>query len=129
MSYLAEVAVLPKYRNTGLGTNLMLYAVLDAKIKGYKNMYMRTIGAGSGKSMSAGIAQKIGFNILPNIMENTLIYNNIDIDELIKRIELVQDQEFIRNKLKRQTREIINQNKFLFPKYRNYIIIVKDKCA
>ena len=34
----------------------------------------------------------------------------------------------IRNKLKRQTREIINQNKFLFPKYRNYIIIVKDKC-
>lgn len=94
MSYLAEIAVLPKYRNTGLGTNLMLYAVLDAKIKGYKNMYMRTIGAGSGKSMSAGIAQKIGFNILPNITQMTQKERTVEgLDENINHIFLKIDLE------------------------------------
>lgn len=89
MSYLAEVAVLPEYRNTGLGTNLMLYAVLDAKIRGYKNMYMRTIGAGSGKSMSAGIAQKIGFNIIPNITQMTQKERTVEgLDENINHIFL-----------------------------------------
>lgn len=34
----------------------------------------------------------------------------------------------VRNRLKRQTREIILKTKFLFKKQRNYIIIVKDKC-
>lgn len=33
----------------------------------------------------------------------------------------------LRNKLKRQTRELIDKTKFLFKKNRNYIIIVKEK--
>lgn len=34
----------------------------------------------------------------------------------------------IRNKLKRQTREILDKTKLLFPKSKNYIIIVKEQC-
>lgn len=34
----------------------------------------------------------------------------------------------IRNRLKRQTRELIDKTKILFKKNRNYIIIVKDEC-
>ena len=34
----------------------------------------------------------------------------------------------VRNKLKRQTRELIRKTKFLFKKNRNYIIIVKKTC-
>ena len=60
--------------------------------------------------------EKILFNILPNIMENTLIYNNIDIDELIKRIELVEDQEFIRNKLKNKKLVAFIANNSILPR-------------
>ena len=34
----------------------------------------------------------------------------------------------VRNKLKRQTRHMIDDNKFLFKNKRDYIIIVKEKC-
>ena len=34
----------------------------------------------------------------------------------------------IRNKLKRQTTNMIDETKLLFQNYRNYIIIVKEKC-
>ena len=34
----------------------------------------------------------------------------------------------LRNKLKRQTRELIDETKLLFKNNRNYIIIVKEKC-
>lgn len=34
-----------------------------------------------------------------------------------------------RNKAKRQTRYLIDQNRFLFPKYQDYIIMIRNKCA
>ena len=34
----------------------------------------------------------------------------------------------VRNRLKRQTRELIGKTKLLFKNQRNYIIIVKEKC-
>ena len=66
--YLADVAVLDKYRRTGLGSQLMLYAVLQSKALGYKKMYMRTLE--KGKSMSYGIAKKIGFKQIPNVFQD-----------------------------------------------------------
>ena len=69
-----------------------------------------------GRSVLSSELEKILFNILPNIMENTLIYNNIDIDELIKRIELVQDQEFIRNKLKNKKLVAFIANNSILPR-------------
>lgn len=56
--YLADIAVLDKYRKTGLGTQLMLFGVMQSKVLGYKRIYMRTLEIGS---MSYGIARKIGF--------------------------------------------------------------------
>ena len=35
---------------------------------------------------------------------------------------------FLRNKIKRQIRSIIDQNKLLFSKEYNYIIMIRDKC-
>ena len=69
-----------------------------------------------GRSVLSSELEKILFNILPNIMENTLIYNNINIDELIKRIELVQDQEFIRNKLKNKKLVAFIANNSILPR-------------
>ncbi|MBQ6840875.1 MAG: ribonuclease P protein component [Bacilli bacterium] len=34
----------------------------------------------------------------------------------------------VRNRLKRQTRELLDKTKLLFKNQRNYIIIVKEKC-
>lgn len=34
----------------------------------------------------------------------------------------------VRNKLKRQTRELLDNTKLLFSNHRNYIIIVKENC-
>ena len=63
-AYLADVAVLRKFRNTGLGTQLMIYGVMAAKEQGFKTMYMRTLE--KGKSMSYGIAERLGFSQVPN---------------------------------------------------------------
>lgn len=44
--------------------------------------------------------EKILFNIIPNIVKNTLIYNNINIKALNDKLKLLEDQEFIRKQLK-----------------------------
>ena len=66
MMYLADVAVLESYRKTGLGTQLMLFAVMQSKILGYQKIYMRTL---EEKSMSFGIARKIGFQQIPCVYQ------------------------------------------------------------
>lgn len=65
--YLADVAVLDKYRRNGLGNQLMLYGVMQSKLLGYEKLYMRTLEKGS---MSYGIARKIGFKRIPNILQS-----------------------------------------------------------
>lgn len=64
--YLADVAVLSKYRRQGLGNQLMLYAVMQSKLLGYDRLYMRTLENGS---MSYSIASKIGFKQIPNLTQ------------------------------------------------------------
>ena len=65
--YLADVAVLDEYRRMGLGNQLMLYGVMKSKELGYDKLYMRTLENGS---MSIGIALRIGFKQIPNIVQN-----------------------------------------------------------
>ena len=60
--YLSDLTVLKEYRGKGVGTELMRYALLDAKKHGYKIAYMRTLQP--EQSMSYGIAIKLGFKLL-----------------------------------------------------------------
>ena len=53
-----------------------------------------------GRSVLARELEKIIFNIIPNIVESTFIYKNIDKLALINRVKLMEDQCFIRENLK-----------------------------
>lgn len=53
-----------------------------------------------GRSVLAKELEKILYNVIPKIVEKTLIYKNINSDKLINRVELVEDQEYIRMSLK-----------------------------
>lgn len=53
-----------------------------------------------GRSVLSKELEKILFNIIPNIVKNTLIYNNINIKALNDKLKLAEDQEFIRKQLK-----------------------------
>ena len=52
-----------------------------------------------GRSVLAKELEKILFNIIPTLVENTLIYENIDNNLLINRVNLVEDQTYIRENL------------------------------
>ena len=53
-----------------------------------------------GRSVLSKELEKILFNIIPNIVKKTLIYNNINIKALNDKLKLLEDQEFIRKQLK-----------------------------
>lgn len=53
-----------------------------------------------GRSVLSKELEKILFNTIPNIVKNTLIYNNINIKALNDKLKLLEDQEFIRKQLK-----------------------------
>ena len=55
-----------------------------------------------GRSVLARELEKIIFNIIPNIVESTFIYKNIDKLALINRVKLMEDQCFIRENLKKK---------------------------
>jgi len=65
--YLADIAILEPYRRRGLGSQLMLYGVIQSKAWGYEKLYMRTLQDGS---MSYGIASRIGFRQIPNVLQD-----------------------------------------------------------
>lgn len=65
--YLADIAVLDAYRRKGIGSQLMLYGVMQSKALGYRTLYLRTLEEGS---MSYGIALKIGFKQIPNAYQS-----------------------------------------------------------
>lgn len=52
-----------------------------------------------GRSVLAKELEKILFNIVPNVVKNTLIFNNINQSSLIERVKLVEDQVYIRGEL------------------------------
>jgi predicted ABC-class ATPase len=53
----------------------------------------------SGRSVLSRELEKIIYNVIPSIIERTLIYKNINSDKLISRVNLVEDQEYIRASL------------------------------
>jgi predicted ABC-class ATPase len=54
----------------------------------------------NGRSVLSGELEKILYNVIPNIVEKTLIYKNINSEKLIGRVKLVEDQEYIRSELR-----------------------------
>lgn len=69
-----------------------------------------------GRSVLSKELEKILFNILPNIIENTLIYSNINTKALIKRVNLIEDQEFIRNELRKRKLVAFVANNSILPR-------------
>ncbi|MGG7059613.1 ABC-ATPase domain-containing protein [Clostridium nigeriense] len=52
-----------------------------------------------GRTVLARELEKILYNVIPSIVENTLIYKNINKAKVIDRVKLVQDQEYIRSEI------------------------------
>lgn len=55
-----------------------------------------------GRSVLARELEKILYDFLPKIVENSIIYNNINKEKLIDRVRLIEDQTHIRNELSRR---------------------------
>lgn len=55
-----------------------------------------------GRTVLSKELEKILYNVIPNIVENTLIYENINKTKVIDRVKLVQDQEYIRTEIKKK---------------------------
>lgn len=53
-----------------------------------------------GRSVLARELEKILYEFLPQIVDNSIVYNNIDKNKLINRVKLVEDQTYIRRNLK-----------------------------
>lgn len=60
--------------------------------------------------------EKILYNVIPSIVENTLIYENINKDKLINRVELAQDQKYIRSELKKRNLIAFIANDSILPR-------------
>lgn len=52
-----------------------------------------------GRSVLSNELVNILYNVIPNIVEKTLIYENINKEKLKARVKLVEDQEYIRSEL------------------------------
>ena len=55
-----------------------------------------------GRTVLARELEKILYNVIPIIVENTLMYENINKSKVIDRVKLVEDQEYIRSELKKR---------------------------
>ncbi len=55
-----------------------------------------------GRTVLAKELEKILYNVIPSIVENTLIYENINKAKVRDRVKLVQDQEYIRTEIKKK---------------------------
>ncbi|MDU2106846.1 MAG: ABC-ATPase domain-containing protein [Clostridium sp.] len=58
-----------------------------------------------GRSVLARELEKILYDYLPKIIDESITYNNLDKDALKKRVELVEDQQYIRQRL--EGRELV----------------------
>ena len=69
-----------------------------------------------GRSVLARELEKIIFNIIPNIVENTFIYKNINKLDLINRVKLIEDQFYIRKNLKEKGLVAFVANESILPR-------------
>ena len=69
-----------------------------------------------GRSVLARELEKIIFNIIPNIVESTFIYKNINKLALINRVKLIEDQFYIRKNLKEKGLVAFVANESILPR-------------
>ena len=69
-----------------------------------------------GRSVLARELEKIIFNIIPNIVENTFIYKNINKLNLINRVKLIEDQFYIRKNLEEKGLVAFVANESILPR-------------
>lgn len=69
-----------------------------------------------GRSVLARELEKIILNIIPNIVENTFIYKNINKLNLINRVKLIEDQFYIRKNLKEKGLVAFVANESILPR-------------
>lgn len=69
-----------------------------------------------GRSVLAKELEKILFNVIPSIVENTLIFNNIDKVKVIDRIKLSEDQQYIRDNLEKNNLVAFVANGSILPR-------------
>ena len=55
-----------------------------------------------GRSVLARELEKILYNVIPSIVESSLIYKNLNKNHLIDRVKLSEDQQFIRETMKKE---------------------------
>lgn len=105
--YLADIAVLDNYRRKGLGNQLMLYGVMQSKVLGYDKMYMRTLEKGS---MSYGIASKIGFKQIPNVLQEVERERTNGLIETMQNIFIEIDLNSLNKDNLKQGIKMVNSN-------------------
>lgn len=69
-----------------------------------------------GRSVLSRELEKILYDVLPNIVDNTLKYENIDKKLLKKRVDLMEDQEYIRAQLKERDLVAFVGNNSILPR-------------
>ena len=69
-----------------------------------------------GRTVLARELEKILYNVIPSIVENTLIYENINKSKVIDRVKLVEDQEYIRSELKKRDLTAFIANGSILPR-------------
>lgn len=55
-----------------------------------------------GRSVLAKELEKILYNVIPSIVESSLIYSNLNKNQLINKVKLSEDQQFIRERMKEE---------------------------
>ena len=69
-----------------------------------------------GRSVLAKELEKILYEFLPKIVESSVMYNNINNNQLINRVKLVEDQEFIRGELNKRGLVAFVANESILPR-------------
>lgn len=69
-----------------------------------------------GRSVLARELEKILYDFLPQIIDNSIIYKNIDYKKLINRVKLVEDQTYIRRQLKEKGLVAFVANESVLPR-------------
>jgi len=69
-----------------------------------------------GRSVLARELEKILYEFLPQIIESSLIYSNIDKNKLIDRVKLVEDQVYIRGELEKRNLVAFVANGSILPR-------------
>lgn len=69
-----------------------------------------------GRSVLARELEKILYDFLPQIIDNSVIYKNIDSKKLVNRVKLVEDQTYIRRQLKEKGLVAFVANESVLPR-------------